>query len=248
MQMKLFNGTTPLVQFKQSELIAKIIENLSLNHSKDIKAEERINEIKNGICYMLSVEWLRLIYTNTEKWKTFCFHQRNNTGEIVLTPPEIAYYTQISNNFFTYSKLFDDSTKTTLQAALLGAEIKECTYFQIDEKLVPLCIDKREGLHIQVQKAIEPQNTIDALKRNLQAYLNTHSDCTLLIGLRGFNKGEYFGHKTAMYHNADGIYFYDPNFGIYQITDLNEFLQDLCNTYHTVLIRITEVSYEPSHP
>lgn len=252
-EIKLFKGTTALIQFKQRELIDKIIENLSTNKSKDMMVEERITAIRGGICYMLSVEWLRRIYADNGKWNTFCFHQLNDEGNIILTSSDLAYYTQIANNYFTYSKLFDDSTKTTLQAALLGTEIEHCSYFQIDEKLVPLCLEKKEGFHIQVQKAIEPQFNIDTLKRDLQAYLKSHADSKLLVGLRGSYLADsstvkYFGHKTAMYRNADGIYFYDPNFGLYQVNDLGDFLQDLWDTYHTVLVRITEVNYHPVQP
>ncbi len=130
--MKLFNGTEAIALFEQGEIIDTVIANLSNGSSDDQKVTERIRAIEDGICYMLSVEWLRLIHTNQNGWDKFCLHPRNNEGKITLTPSELAYYTQIANNFFEYTELLDGDSRRILQKTILEKKSDNCSNFEID--------------------------------------------------------------------------------------------------------------------
>ncbi|MBD5106316.1 MAG: hypothetical protein HDT41_04985 [Lachnospiraceae bacterium] len=238
--MKLFNGTDPVALFNQGELIDAVIRNMLDDNPKNKKVADRMLAIDGGICYMLSVEWLRLIYTNQNGWDKFCLHPRDNEGKIILKPTELAYYTQIANNFYTYSDLFDDSTKTTLQDAILGKELRDCSNFEIDMKLVPLCF-RSENAPI-VKKAMKPQRELTSLKNSMNNYFISHTNSKLLVGLYGNEGTDYFGHETAMFRNAENYYFFDPNFGIFKITNMDIFLEDFWNTYNIQKVEITELS------
>ena len=238
-EMKLFNGTEAVALFEQGELIDAVIRNMLDDNPKNKKVADRMLAIDGGICYMLSAEWLRLIHTNQNGWDKFCLHPRDNEGKIILTPSELSYYTQIANNFYTYSNLFDNSTKTTLQAAILGKNLDNCSCFEIDQKLVPICFG---NVNATFRKAMDPQKKLTSLKNSMNNYFISHTNSKLLIGLYGNDGTDYFGHETAMFRNAGNYYFFDPNFGIFKITNMDIFLEDFWDTYNIQKVEITEIS------
>lgn len=73
-------------------------------------------------------------------------------------------------------------------------------------------------------------------------YFTSHTNSKLLNGLFGLNGADYFGHETAMFRNAGNCYFFDPNYGIFRITNIDSFLEDFWSTYHIQKVEITELS------
>ena len=239
-EMKLFNGTDAVALFEQGELIDAVIGNMLSDNPKNKKVFERMQAIDGGICYMLSVEWLRLIHTNQEGFDKFCLHPRDKEGKIILTPSELAYYTQIANNFFEYTELFDGTLKRILQHTILEKNLDNCSNFEIDMKLVPLCFGSKNAPN--VKKAMDAQKKLISFNHSMNNYFISHTNSKLLIGLTGKEGNDYFGHETAMFRNAENYYFFDPNFGIFKVSDMHLFLEDLFNTYNIHKVEITELS------
>lgn len=237
-QVQLFNGTEIVSAFEQVEMINYLIRNMLEDvNPKNKLIAERMQLIDNGICYMLSIEWLRLIHTNGD-WRNFCNFSLNSQGNLELTKNEIAYYTQLADNFYQYAQLSEPGTRI-FQRTFLQANVENCSNFRIDEKLVPICFG--EGSPITVKKAMDIQKKLASFINSLNNYLQSHANAKLLIGIFFTDGTDYYGHELAMYKNNNDLYFFDCNYGLYQITDMNVFFNELWNHYNIYKAEITEI-------
>lgn len=239
MRNLIFDGTIPIAQFNQGELIDAVIKNMLTNNPKNQKTAERMLAINDGICYMLSMEWLRLIHTNQNGWDTFCLHPKDSKGKLIIDEKDIAYYTQIANNFYQYDEILNGALKRILQRTILEKNLDNCSNFEIDTRLVPLCFGSQNS--VIAKKAMEPQKKLASFRNSMASYFIGHTASKLLIGLFGYDGSDCFGHEAAMFHNAGDYYFFDCNYGIFKIQNMDLFLQDFWNTYQIQKIEITEL-------
>lgn len=77
---------------RQSDVIKKILKDLPVTQ-KELTEKDFERNVKGGICYMLSMEWLRLIINEDASWKHF--------GADYETT--VAYCKQIMNNYYAHA-------------------------------------------------------------------------------------------------------------------------------------------------
>lgn len=77
---------------RQSDIIKKILKDLPVTQRELIEKNFE-GCVKGGICYMLSMEWLRLIVNEESSWKKFGADYESN----------LAYYKQIMTNYYAYA-------------------------------------------------------------------------------------------------------------------------------------------------
>lgn len=95
MENKIMNGNGEIKiksDSRQSDIIEKILKDLPVTQ-KELIEKNFEGCVKCGICYMLSMEWLRLIINDDASWKKFGADYETN----------LAYYKQIMNNHYTYA-------------------------------------------------------------------------------------------------------------------------------------------------
>ena len=209
------NGAINKSEFSQDEVIKKIIADIKSEES----GEERISLIEEGFCYMLSIEWLRrsIAETNPENF----FAMPTTTGEL-------AYYKQIAQNFVVYSEGFK---KNEGQETFFPVhEIEGTTYLDIDNHYLGLCTKNA----LSATKRISCKNGNEFIEAIVSAaspmkYLLDFD----LVALEGKKKGQVTGgHEMAILRADDkNIYFFDPNYGVYEIKDANTFFDSLNALY-----------------
>ena len=77
---------------RQSDIIKKILKDLPVTQ-KELIEKNFEGCVEGGICYMLSMEWLRLIVNEESSWKKFGTDYKSN----------LAYYKQIMTNYYEYA-------------------------------------------------------------------------------------------------------------------------------------------------
>lgn len=77
---------------RQSDIIKKILKDLPVTQ-KELIEKNFEGCVEGGICYMLSMEWLRLIVNEESSWKKFGADYKSN----------LAYYKQIMTNYYEYA-------------------------------------------------------------------------------------------------------------------------------------------------
>lgn len=104
----------------QEYTIKRLLKKWNKTGVKEVD-EEFKNSIENGICYMLSMEWLRLIVKGNPAWN-------NEYGMDYDVDENGAYYKQIANNYVAYFS--DNGTAEKL--------VPNWNNKQVAEKLIPL--------------------------------------------------------------------------------------------------------------
>ncbi len=171
----------------QSELIDMLIN--EMNDVKDKEQEQRFrDEIEDGICYMLSLEWLRLIITGSDEW-------RRNFG-VADNAEKLGYYKQLANNFIAYA----EETQTGLRSILL-----EVGTLADDQALYELCTAKAVRIK-------DKEVTLACPDRLTEVLLGDEKFMTIRLLMPDA------GHRVAAYRlNETTLYFYDPNIGTVQV-------------------------------
>lgn len=193
-------------------------------------SEENFEKIKNGICYMLSMEWLNKFVQAPSDYPKYDEVNENTD----LLDGCLAYYKQIAMNFIHYLDLLE--TTSEFKLVLKGA-------FAPNGSLKPDVLNKELG-------KLCSRNKLDFL--NYKDFCNKTDFIDAAVGnliekyalfgfffLRG-PKREKVGHMTAFVRVNGILYFFDPNYGIYKLTPnekeseatlISELYDDLTKTY-----------------
>lgn len=176
-------------EFHQGIVIGEILERLNEAGDKDYENLYEIS-IDGGICYMLSMEWLRLVINEDLSWKTVFVDKE-------MTLAELAYFKQIANNFFAY---FNDTVKL---------DNRLCN----DKDWVELCTKGKATIVQAARKAKSYEELADALT-DAKKYMTIR-----LRGVEKVEKQEKpWGHRVSAYlESSNVLYFFDPNIGTIQI-------------------------------
>jgi len=186
--MKLGNRKNKITEFNQSE----IIQNLN-----GILDENQYNSIRNGICYMLSMEWLRLFVIGPSGLPNFA---PNN---------EIEYYKMIALDYITYSgfikyaNIIIDPSEFK-KDPILRADV----YANLDKELGENCSNGKLKF-----KSFFNITNCDNFISNISA-INKYA----LFRFDWLDKdNKNVAHMTAFIRIDGVLYFFDPNFGIFKI-------------------------------
>lgn len=180
----------------QNGIIKKILKDMP-QEAHGYLENQFYNKVKNGICYMLSMEWLRLIISNSDlNWKEF--------GENIIDTKPV-YYKQIMTNFYTYATRDDVAVLTK---TLLYNDIR------MDKVLVNLCMNKIAG--VTNEKIVDTES--DFANRIIGG--NNKYFFVRLEMKRA-------AHQIALYKETDNkLYIYDPNIGIISISSTDKSLME----------------------
>lgn len=206
-----------LQNFSQSELLEKLIPtygagNLEKQMAKDINA---------GICYMLSVEWLRRLFELPQAYPDSVFDSRFENAKILV------YYKQIANNYCKYFEDFEYTCKFVSRYP--SAETFERNAAKIDKKYVSYCF--KDNTHITVSTtgpytSSDDLNTVFYGSNALLIYLNVKPNSIAENG---------FAHEMAIWNYDSKHYFFDPNIGVYRLNDLSDIVSDIKQSYESML-------------
>lgn len=215
-----FNGTKKLKEFNQGDIIDDLIEDLKREHLTKISARQ-IQFIKNGFCYALSLEWLRVAQINDipyipaitmiEKGAAFLANREKK---------DYAYFKQIANNFVTYAESFDKGKLNPED--FLSAPTNLETLREKDRYFLEMgtrkAITLAEGYYIT-----NSDKAISLLKNTLYKYY--------FFGFYFDNKitKKVSGHRVAFARLEGKLYLFDPNAGLFEVNDV-ETLIDVFKT------------------
>ncbi len=153
-----------------------------------------IGSIEHGICYMLSMEWLRSVAINENAWEWEYgtpLHAENN----------IAYYEQIARNFQTYGEICAGKFKGVMEEIELQYDIDMY----------------RTGTN-DVLAVVEEFGCFDNVDAMAECMSQKQNGTMFTIRLQFNNKedAKISGHRIAAYMSDSELkfYFYDPNMGV----------------------------------
>lgn len=206
MSMRQVNTGKPIEEKNQETIIAAVMATMG----NDKLQQQEKKEIEDGICFMLSIEWLRQIIENggiTAELKKF--NQGLDTADANERKRTLAYYKQIANNFFAYNREDEGEIPRKRETAWEN------------DLFVSLCSNKR-------LKSLVTCQSSDA------AQLKKHYDACgekgnyYLIGF--FCTGG--GHEMAFTIDEKGKYwFYDPNSDVWVADSFGDILRYLERVY-----------------
>jgi len=190
MDMKTFeaDGWMNVQKAPQGKLITTLLKEMN-DVQVQGQREEFAKGIKGGICYMLSLEWLRLIITGDDGW-------RNDFGQIADgDKAALGYYKQIADNFLAYAERKNG----------LNGVLKAIHTLADDRILFELGTAKAGTLKAK-------DTTINPVDELAKALLGGENLMFIRLVL------EEGGHRVAAYRlNETTLYFYDPNIGTIQV-------------------------------
>ncbi len=188
--------TTYNPEQRQSDTIDLILNNLKIKGCSTLKKEYK-KGIEYGICYMMSMEWMRLtaVYTNEKIWKED-FGSRDHVEN------ELKYYQQIASNYFSYA-----SEQYGVKPYLVWNNNYES--METDKNFVEFGTGKQLKVTAEAD-AYNPEQMADQL---------LNSEKWMFIRLNLVNAA----HQIAAYRKDNlTLYVYDPNIGTIEITAISE--------------------------
>ncbi len=219
-----FQGATRVAEFSQGKIMEKLRPKLKeANPGKN--STRRTDFIRNGFCYALSLEWLRLAAAKPES--TVPGIDIVDKGQSFLARQDadsLAYFTQIANNFVTYAESFRQAERRLNPEDFLSA---------------PLVLNNKCEIDLHFLDV----GTAGALQPTGGSYV-TNSE--KLISLLNGSRAQYFfvgfdvldskgkrcgGHRVAFCRQGEKLFFFDPNLGIYEVNDPVEFITLLVGDY-----------------
>lgn len=221
MAYELRNRAGLMASFSQGELI----EQLKGEYGSLQEDRECVELIQGGICYMLSLEWLRQL----KSVEPALIYDSNFSDAKVR-----AYYKQIANNYREYSKGFSDKfADRTNMSKNAYEKLRE-----LDERYAELCsvqkytVKENEGPFHKSKKENPAQGKMITNLTNksisgghaILIYLNVHEQAGRAA----------FGHEMAIWcqhENSQKYYFFDPNFGVFEVDDLASLFADIFSEY-----------------
>ncbi len=227
-----FQGATRVAEFSQGKIIEKLLPKLKEANPGKI-SERQVSFIKNGFCYALSLEWLRL--AASMPGGTAPGSDIGNKGQIFLAQQDadsFAYFTQIANNFVTYAESFRKAERTLNPEDFLSAPVV------LNNK----CETDIHFLEMGTAKTLQPKGGSYATNsEKLISLLNDNQVHYFFVGYDILDaKGKRCaGHRVAFCRHGGKLYFFDPNGGIYEVNDLVLFVAGLIAAYKAGAFFIT---------
>lgn len=203
-----------------------IIEEVKKTLGDDIISQIEKKEIDGGICYMLSMEWLRRIMEDDPiaDFNNLCLNDEKEREK------KLAYFKQIANNFFGYArnlsyvpKMEDEEEETEAETpGLIYAETERGRLSNM-ANINSLFVDMCSGGKLQAY------TVCGSRKRISQAFTSGKSKFYLLGYTAGWvdqdGNVQSEGHKMAFAVNTSGkLWFYDPNTGVHEADTFQDIL------------------------
>jgi hypothetical protein len=192
---------------------AAIINAVMATMGNDNLQQQEKKKIENGICFMLSIEWLRQIIEKggiTAELKKF--NQGLDTADEKERNRTLAYYKQIANNQFAYRRRDEGKIPG-----------KPNTITLVNEFFVSLCSNKQLKSPVTCTSSDAAQ-----LAKHFDACEKEKKGKCYLLGYV-YQDG---GHKTAFTIDEEGKYwFYDPNSDVWVADSVGDILQYLESWY-----------------
>lgn len=194
----------PILNLEHNTIIEKVIDACEFN-----EGEADISKyIRGGICFALSVEWLRAIHENVAGWNNVY----GTTNHYNANP---SYYMQIARNFQAYIRTDENSL-----TSLLGTKTVEADYTAFASLMTGNIFKRCDpgAGHIK---------TPDVLAKQICSSSN------YLLFYMDLKEG---AHAVAAYVDKTNgtVYFYDPNCGVVSYSSeaqLKEFLTEWWGEY-----------------
>lgn len=175
------------------------------------KGDEYQRVVTGGICYMLSMEWLRLIVTGEARsiWG-------DDFGMLEDVKKQPAYYKQIMNNFYAYASEMKVTVKVngkmkemTILEALTGTN--NYADIAIDKELVSLCM--KQAAQVTGEAIFTSEDEMaDNMDRGRLMFIGL--DFLIKENLEENIVEHPEGHQVAAYRESETVmYFFDPNIG-----------------------------------
>lgn len=210
---EIINGANIVCEFSQGKILKMIDDQLAM-------AEEHKAIVEHGICYMLSLEWLRCAIGGSKDLAHFL-----NLGDDHKVKPKFdtvacAYFKQVANNFIAYSDRLKNQFRVSAVDFLKDIVTlpSGITYPEIDNYFADLCSGKR----INFDKA-ESTGNADLFNRVLTGQGDRMFFLRLVL-----TEG---GHRIAFINKGDTLNLFDPNYGVYKVDDAKMLFTSLDSIY-----------------
>lgn len=197
-----------------------LLNALQKEYAKTPNGKQIFTQLKDGICYALSIDWLRqLLEAGKNIPDTIPANYTSGTP--------LLYYKQIANNYYKFALDFDRTTGY-LNLGLPAAGIAEAVRHHghdfincMDTRYTELCT----GGQATVASTIDCSSRA-TLRYELEQALASGRECRMMVWL----STTAFAHEMAVYIRAGVLYFYDPNSGIHAGT-ANEITNEIHRIY-----------------
>lgn len=202
----------PIGRGSQGNIIDKVMEQIGTQP----EGAQRAEDIRGGICYMLSMEWIRRVVTSGINVGTINFNDPTNVDN------NLEVYGQIANNFHSYVQNLNAQSG---RAADVKLAVEEATRRHLTSKT------EINALFVEMCSGGELKAPITTMETNCDALtqqFNAEKPQYFLLGFSWKNGG----HRMAGVRLNDGrIVFYDPNYGVSLIDTIEEVLALICAHY-----------------
>lgn len=196
-------------QFSQADLLEK----LKSSYGTSSVDEEAYECIKEGICYMLSVEWLLKLMKTPKAYPSSIYDTQFDNQKVLM------YYKQIANNYYKFASDYKLTFQRT--AGHPGSELLPGNQMvDIDNKFVGLCSNSKYSV-INSNDYNSPTDLTNVYT----------GDCALLLYLNVNAGADSFAHEMAIWRHENKNYFYDPNQGVFQLSDLSNIVGEVIAGY-----------------
>lgn len=216
-----FNGAVRVHEFSQGDVIRTLVPML-LSEGFGKSSQHEVDIISNGFCYALSLEWLRLANGDLTAGPTvlppgeeLCRKAENLLrGSAEEKKQAYGYFAQIAKNFVSY---FVVCNATSVYEAFLSPDLELPSRGEIDMEFLKLGSNSQ----LTATRYVDGTNT----GRLVQELADVTKRCVFFgFSVLDENGDRLGGHRVAFCRFIDELYFFDPNFGIYRITDLERFI------------------------
>lgn len=204
-------------QLKQKFIQADLLEKLKPCYGASAEDKEAYECIKDGICYMLSIEWLLKLMETPNAYPDSIYNTQFENQKVLM------YYKQIANNFYKYASDY----KFTFQkiAGHPGSEqLQGNSMVDIHNKFVASCSNSKYLVENSYGIYNSPVDLTNVYTGNCALLL-----CLNVIPLNTSVNG--FAHAMAIWRYQNKNYFYDPNQGVFQVSDLSNIVGEIIAGY-----------------
>lgn len=202
--------------FTQSELL-KQLEPLYSGSETDPASLEMIS---GGICYMLSMEWIRQLIVEKPGPPASIF---NND---FTSQANLDYFKQVANNYCTFSGSYDYtffSAVSYYPSAAAIPKVGRSIMESVDRHFTELCSNG----NMEVAKS-ELKNAPNLAGAQFKALQKEHG---MMLWLQVYGSGETFeglAHEMALWRTAeDVLYFFDSNEGVFEVNDTDRLAEEI---------------------
>lgn len=212
-----------------------IINKVQELFNTDLGEQGKVKAVQGGICYMLSMEWLRRMILEGMSTGVLHFNEQQQVDD------NLYYYKQIANNYYNYTQQIQQKKKLT---AGVGQVVEEPDESQVVEDALNGSLLTMEAMNeffvgMGSRNVLEAVNTYKARDAHEMAGIFATEQPQYFM-ISAFWKKEdqeshepvYSGHRMAGAIQPGGsITFYDPNDGVYMIDSVQDMLDWILRHY-----------------